>query len=47
VKNLGDAGVKIVIGGKDKDIEAFLRDLYKKKPPLARIDRIEKKEIPP
>lgn len=47
VKNLGDAGVEIVVEGREDDIEAFIEDLYKKKPPLARIDRIEKKEIPP
>ncbi|WP_297496982.1 carbamoyltransferase HypF [Thermococcus sp.] len=47
VKNLGDAGVEIVIEGREEDIEAFLRDLHRKKPPLARIDRVEKKEIPP
>ncbi len=47
VKNLGDAGVEIVIEGREEDIKAFLRDLHRKKPPLARIDRVEKKEIPP
>ena len=47
VKNLGDAGVEIVIEGKEEDIRKFLRDLKEKKPPLARIERIKKKEIPP
>ncbi|ASJ06783.1 carbamoyltransferase HypF [Thermococcus pacificus] len=47
VKNLGDAGVEIVVEGREEDIEAFLRDLHRKKPPLARIDRVEKREIPP
>ncbi|WP_297535759.1 acylphosphatase, partial [Thermococcus sp.] len=47
VKNLGDAGVEIVVEGREEDIEAFIEDVYRKKPPLARIDKIEKKEIPP
>ena len=47
VKNLGDAGVEIVVEGRERDVESFLRDLKTKKPPLARIDRIEKREIPP
>ncbi|AEH24337.1 carbamoyltransferase HypF [Pyrococcus yayanosii] len=47
VRNLGDAGVEIVVEGREEDIEAFLRDLYTRKPPLARIDRLERKEIPP
>ncbi|MEO2151587.1 MAG: acylphosphatase, partial [Thermococcus sp.] len=47
VKNLGDAGVEIVVEGREGDIEAFIRDIHRKKPPLARIDRLEKKEIPP
>ncbi|AFL94695.1 hydrogenase maturation protein HypF [Thermococcus cleftensis] len=47
VKNLGDAGVEIVVEGREEDIAAFLRDLREKLPPLARIDRIKKKELPP
>ncbi len=47
VKNLGDAGVEIVVEGQERDVESFLRDLKTKKPPLARIDRIKKREIPP
>ncbi|WP_456423561.1 carbamoyltransferase HypF, partial [Thermococcus sp.] len=47
VKNLGDAGVEIVVEGRNEDIEAFIRDIHRKKPPLARIDKLEKKEIPP
>ncbi len=47
VKNLGDAGVEIVVEGREEDIDAFIRDIYTKKPPLARIDRITKKELPP
>ncbi|MCW4020845.1 MAG: carbamoyltransferase HypF, partial [Candidatus Bathyarchaeota archaeon] len=33
----GDAGVEILLEGKDRDIKNFLSDLKKKKPPLARI----------
>ncbi|ASJ17129.1 carbamoyltransferase HypF [Thermococcus chitonophagus] len=46
VRNLGDAGVEIVVEGKEKDIEAFLNDLYRKKPPLAKIEKVVRKEIP-
>ncbi|MFA4640516.1 carbamoyltransferase HypF [Pyrococcus kukulkanii] len=46
VRNLGDAGVEIVVEGREKDIEAFLEDLYKKKPPLAKIEKVIRKEIP-
>ncbi len=46
VKNLGDAGVEIVIEGREENIKKFLRDLREKKPPLARIEKIKKKEIP-
>ena len=37
VKNRGDAGVEILIEGDQNAIKNFLRDLKKKKPPLARI----------
>ncbi|HHI00284.1 MAG TPA: hypothetical protein ENL40_02215, partial [Thermococcus litoralis] len=37
VKNLGDAGVEIVVEGKEKNVRAFLRDLREKAPPLARV----------
>ena len=47
VKNLGDAGVEIVVEGLERDIDAFLRDLKSRHPPLARIEKIEKKEILP
>ncbi|MFA4646664.1 carbamoyltransferase HypF [Pyrococcus kukulkanii] len=46
VRNLGDAGVEIVVEGREEDIEAFLEDLYKKKPPLAKIEKVIRKEIP-
>lgn len=37
VRNRGDAGVEIVVEGEEQDIKRFLKDLKKKKPPLARI----------
>ncbi|AIF68758.1 hydrogenase expression protein [Palaeococcus pacificus DY20341] len=46
VKNLGDAGVEIVVEGKERDINAFLHDLKYKTPPLSKVERIKKKEIP-
>ncbi len=35
VQNLGDAGVKIVVEGKGTEIESFVEELKKRKPPLA------------
>jgi len=40
VRNRGDAGVEIVVEGREKDIKHFLNDLEKKKPPLACIYKI-------
>ncbi|MGQ9468308.1 MAG: carbamoyltransferase HypF [Nitrososphaerales archaeon] len=37
VKNRGDAGVEIVVEGKKENIDAFLRDLDRKKPDRAKI----------
>ena len=37
VRNRGDAGVEILLEGTEQAIEAFLRDLREKKPPLAQI----------
>ncbi|MFQ6089624.1 MAG: acylphosphatase, partial [Candidatus Methanofastidiosia archaeon] len=45
VKNLGDAGVEIVVQGKKDSINKFLIDLEEKKPPISRIDRVKKKYI--
>ncbi|ASJ10132.1 carbamoyltransferase HypF [Thermococcus sp. P6] len=47
VKNLGDAGVEILVEGREENIDSFLRDLMEKLPPLARIERIDKREVPP
>lgn len=37
VRNRGDAGVGIIVEGKEQNIKHFLKDLENKKPPLARI----------
>jgi len=37
VRNRGDAGVEILVEGREHDIKNFLRDLHEKKPPLAQI----------
>ncbi len=37
VKNRGDAGVEILLEGKEQDIQDFMKDLRGKKPPLAQI----------
>ena len=47
VKNLGDAGVEIVVQGSDINIENFIKDLKLKAPPLARIQKINYEYIPP
>ncbi|MGD8546075.1 MAG: carbamoyltransferase HypF, partial [Candidatus Bathyarchaeota archaeon] len=40
VRNMGDAGVEIVITGKKGDIDNFLKDLRENKPSLAKIHRV-------
>jgi len=40
VRNRGDAHVEIVVEGRKRNIQYFLRDLKEKKPPLARIHSI-------
>jgi len=45
VRNRGDAYVEIVVEGKKRNIEYFLRDLREKKPPLARIHSIITKYV--
>jgi len=40
VRNRGDAGVEILLEGKEQNIQNFLRDLKEKKPPLAQIHDI-------
>jgi len=41
VRNMGDAGVQIVVAGEKKTIEAFIKALRSEKPPLSRIDGIK------
>jgi hydrogenase maturation protein HypF len=41
VKNLGDAGVEIVVEGENASIEAFLVDLYEKRPPIAVYTKVD------
>jgi hydrogenase maturation protein HypF len=41
VKNLGDAGVEIVLEGTDADVEDFLTELREDPPPLSRVDSVE------
>jgi len=45
VRNRGDACVEIVVEGKKRNIEYFLRDLREKKPPLARIHSVVTKYL--
>ncbi|MBN1244845.1 carbamoyltransferase HypF [Candidatus Bathyarchaeota archaeon] len=40
VRNMGDAGVEILLEGEEHGIQNFLRDLQEKKPPLAQIHSI-------
>jgi len=47
VKNLGDAGVEIVIEGKNEKIEAFLEALSSRAPPLARINDVNYETLSP
>ena len=40
VRNRGDAGVEIVVEGREHDVKHFLNDLKEKKPPIACIYKI-------
>ena len=40
VKNRGDAGVEVLLEGEQQNVNAFLRGLKEKKPPLAQIHQI-------
>ena len=40
VQNRGDAGVKIIIEGKQSQIDSFIHDLKTRKPPSSDIDDI-------
>ncbi|MFW6376643.1 MAG: carbamoyltransferase HypF [archaeon] len=41
VKNLGDAGVEIVLEGTEADVEDFLTELREDPPPLSRVDSVD------
>ncbi|MFQ5793601.1 MAG: carbamoyltransferase HypF [Candidatus Bipolaricaulia bacterium] len=41
VRNLGDAGVEIIVQGDPEDIDCFLHDLEVKQPPLSEIESLE------
>ncbi|HKL29762.1 MAG TPA: carbamoyltransferase HypF [Natrialbaceae archaeon] len=41
VKNLGDAGVEIVLEGSEADVDDFLTELREDPPPLSRVDSVE------
>jgi hydrogenase maturation protein HypF len=45
VRNRGDAGVEILLEGKEQAIENFLKDLRKKKPPIAQIHEVIKTKL--
>lgn len=45
VRNRGDAGVEIFLEGEESRIDSFLRDLRKKKPPLAQIHDVIVKKL--
>ncbi len=45
VKNRGDAGVEILLEGSEESINAFMRDLREKKPPLAQIYDVAVKKL--
>jgi hydrogenase maturation protein HypF len=40
VRNMGDAGVEILLEGEEKAVDNFLKDLREKKPPLAQIHEV-------
>lgn len=40
VRNMGDAGVEILLEGAEKAVKDFLKDLTEKKPPLAQIHEV-------
>jgi hydrogenase maturation protein HypF len=45
VRNLGDAGVDVVLEGKEEKIEHFMHDLTVEKPPLAQIEKVTKTKL--
>ncbi len=47
VLNLGGSEVEVWVEGDEREIEGFLRDLYEKKPPPARIEEVYVEEVEP
>jgi len=47
VRNLGDAGVEILVEGSAEAIDAFVRALRENSPPLAHVASLEAEELPP
>jgi len=45
VRNMGDAGVEILLEGTETSIKGFMQDLQEKKPPLAQIHNIITKRL--
>ena len=45
VRNMGDAGVEILLEGEEQNVQNFLLDLQEKKPPLADIHNIIKTRL--
>ena len=45
VRNRGDAGVEILLEGEAQNVKIFSRDLIKKKPPNAQIERVKSFEL--
>ena len=45
VRNLGDAGVEIVISGRSENVEKFIHAMVHEAPPLARVEGIRKEDV--
>jgi hydrogenase maturation protein HypF len=45
VRNMGDAGVEVLLEGKESNVEGFMQDLTAEKPPLAQIDHVAKSDL--
>ena len=45
VRNMGDAGVEILLEGTERAVNSFLKDLKEKKPPLAQIHEVITTEL--
>ncbi len=45
VKNLGDAGVEILVDGEEKDLMEFVREVRERAPPLSRVEDMKIVEV--